>query len=295
MLTMNNKVKGRLRSVSNCIKKATGIKPILQKPIYIFCHHKCGTVLFGKVFRDICREMGWKFVSYPGKVKSVACDADVVLFMHSLVDEKILSGNYRGIHIIRDPRDIIISGYLYHKRTGEDWCVNKDFSRKKPIMFPAVPFSLEYRSEEWKNCYLDDLNGKSYQDTLLSMSENEGINFEMDHYGKWTIDDMISWNYSNDKIVEVKFEEIMDDYDLAFERIFSHLDFDKEKKDKMIELSKLHDLSRKSDREVKKIGHVSSRNTRRWESYFNGELKQQFCEKFADSLVKLGYEKSNNW
>ena len=34
--------------------------------------------------------------------------------------------NEKYIVLIRDPREIIISGYLYHKRCTEIWCINKN-------------------------------------------------------------------------------------------------------------------------------------------------------------------------
>ena len=101
-------------------KRITSVKP--KKPLYIFCYHKAGTVLLGNVFKDISQNFGWRFRAYRGKQNQQPRNCDIVLFCHSLVDFTNFHNDYIGIHIIRDPRDIIVSGYLYHKKTSEKWC-----------------------------------------------------------------------------------------------------------------------------------------------------------------------------
>ena len=78
---------------------------------------------------------------------------DVVLLPHALLGFQ-LARPLRGVRIIRDPRDIWVSAYLYHCRTNEAWCVNTDFDPRPPITYPRVDFSMQHRPERWKRAWL---------------------------------------------------------------------------------------------------------------------------------------------
>ena len=264
-------------------------------PVCIFCYHKAGTVLLSRVFRQICEANKLKFKSLKGKQTQIPPDTDVILFSHSLIDVAHVVKPFVGVHIIRDPRDIIVSGYLYHRRTTEKWCINTDFSMRPPILFPKVPYSQEHRSEEWKIRYLTSLAGMSYQENLLHMSQQQGLMFEMNNYGAWTIESMQEWDYGLTNILEIKFENLMNSYDDTFRRIFKHIRFSKSESDVGLNIAAQHDLGRRSPEEIDKMPHVSSARATKWKEYFEIQHKEAFLDRFGDVLVKLGYETSNNW
>ncbi len=139
-----------------------------EVPIFIFGYHKCGTKLLGKIFSSLCLRFGWKYVSVPGVTDKIP-RADLVFFLHSQVDYEKLPENFIGIHMVRDPRDVIVSGYLYHKRTTEAWCISKNFQTSAPIKYPQIPNSQMYRTEAWKIDYIKKLNGMSYQEKINFM------------------------------------------------------------------------------------------------------------------------------
>ncbi|MCF8414424.1 MAG: sulfotransferase domain-containing protein [Melioribacteraceae bacterium] len=259
-------------------------------PIYIFGYHKGGTTLFRKIFREFCDLNNKKFLALPGKQTHIPQNADVILFPHSLIDLSLISEPFLGVHTIRDPRDIVVSGYLYHRRTNEKWCVNSDFDFKHPIMFPQVPYSQEYRSEDWKMKYLKSLNGMSYQNNLLNMSQYDGLFFEMNNYGTWTIESMDKWDYNNENILEIRFEDVMNNFGEIFKMIFEHLRFSKSEIKQGINIAAKHDLNRKSKAEIARIKHVSSPKASKWKDYFETRHIETFGQKFGDIMLKLGYE-----
>ncbi len=261
----------------------------LSMPIYIFCHHKVGTVLMQKVFGDIARANGWSFGSVFGEVDRIP-DKDVLVFCHSIADVSKLPKDFLGVHVCRDPRDIIVSGYLYHCRTNEKWCVNKDFSLVSPILFPNVPYSLQHQSEAFKIEYIESLNSKSYQENLNELSQGEGLIFEMEHYGDWTIAAMRQWNYHDSRILEMKFEKIMEVFDQSFVDIFEFLGLCESSEHDVMALAQVHDISRKNDTELSLMDHVSSKKTSKWKSYFDEPQIKKFKEKFGGVVSELGYE-----
>ncbi|MEM9110969.1 MAG: sulfotransferase domain-containing protein [Planctomycetota bacterium] len=264
-------------------------------PTGIFCYHKVGTVLLSKVFRSICSVNGWTFEVLHGMQTRFPKNVDVAVFSHSLVDPSVIRPPLLGVHVIRDPRDVIVSGYQYHCRTTEQWCTNTDFSVTPPILYPQVPYSQQHRSEVWKAEYLKSLRNKSYQQNLLDRSQNDGLAFEINHYGTWTIESMEEWDYTHDNILELRFEKLMGEYTDTFRLIFHHLQFSDEEINQYLDLAASHNLKKKSSNEIKKMRHVTSLKTSRWREYLDPEHKDAIRSRFSSALLTLGYETDNDW
>ena len=257
-------------------------------PIYIFGHHKCGTKLLTKIFLKLCIKYGWKFKSVSGFAHDIP-KADIVHFIHSQVDISKLPREYIGIHMIRDPRDVIISGYLYHKRTTEEWCVNKNFDTKNTIFYPKIPHSQMHRSRDWKVHYIESLEGKSYQENINDLNEEDAILFEMNHYAKWVIDDMLKWDYSNSNCKELKFETLMNNFDQEIESVFEYCNFDAKQMLVAKKIAKKEDLSKMSKTQISKNPHISSNKTNKWKQYFTKNISTQFQNQYKGVLDKLNY------
>ena len=271
------------------------VEPRRESPIYICCYHKVGTKLLRKVFKNISKDFGWKFAAVSGLCTSVPSGCDVILFPHSLVDLDAIKHPFTTIHVIRDPRDVVVSGYLYHMRCREPWCTNTNIDFSHPIRYPVVPRSQEHRPEDWKNEYLRSLNGRSYQSNLQAMSQEEGILFEMDHYGSWTIAEMEAWNYSRPNTLELKFEDLMRSFERSFVSMFEHLGFSEEQTRAATAIAVVEDINKMTDKEIMMNNHISSRSTSKWSRYFTEDLKQAFKSRFPDTLQRLGYESSDDW
>lgn len=261
-----------------------------MKPICLFCHHKSGTVLLKSVFEELCNKNKWIFKILLGKQNSIPKGIDITLYAHSLLDVKSQKTPFVGVHIIRDPRDVIVSGYLYHLRTTEAWCIQKKFDLSSPIDYPNVPFSQQHRSESWKKEYIRSLNGCSYQETLRALPQEDGIMFEMKHYGSWTIESMLDWRYGESNVLEMHFEEIMADYEHSFRLIFTHIGLRDIELQQALEVANRHNINNKTKKEIEAMNHVHSKQTTRWQNYLTPKHMQLFDELFGGCLVKLGYQ-----
>lgn len=260
-------------------------------PIYIFTHHKTGTVLATNVLKEVSDLLGLKFCRVYGYCDETPSGFDVVVFEHSLVSDKILSSDFKGIHIVRDPRDVLVSGYQYHRRTKELWCNTNPVTigLTDDIKFPFVPYSCEHKSLQWKKKYLEGLNGLSYKDNLLRLDIKEGLAFELERYASWTIEDMASWNYRLHHILEVKMEDILKSYDSVFTQIFEHLGFGSKLRKRALEIAMSHDLNRMSESEIQANKHIQSTNPSKWKNMLDDEALRIFNEKYGESLEKIGY------
>jgi hypothetical protein len=90
-----------------------------------FGQHKCASQWVTLVIERICNELGWKSVyayekvrTEHGGLRALINDEnpDFLIIPESnveLVGE--IDRPFQGFHVIRDPRDIVVSGYFSHK------------------------------------------------------------------------------------------------------------------------------------------------------------------------------------
>jgi hypothetical protein len=181
---------------------------------------------------------------------------------HSLLDLNTV-GHYIGSHLIRDPRDVIVSGYFYHLRTSEKWA--------------HIP-KKEYE-------------GKTYQELLLSLDEEEGIKAEIKR-ASVEIKHMSSWDYNNPKIYEIRYEHIIENEETVFKELFEHYGFNDKAAAHAVQIAMSHSLKNKKP---KKNSHSRSGKPGEWKTYFSENHKNYFKELCGSSLITLDYENDNNW
>ena len=235
----------------------------LENKILIGTHHKTGTVWMKNIFSQIGRKFKLKFVN--DKFENIPQEFNIFLQDHSQFDFDRLKIEYKGLHIIRDPRDIIISGCFYHQKSHEPW--------------------LHLKREE--------LGGLTYQEKINSYeSLDDKILFELDN-SEYNLVPIINWDYYNPAFFEVKYEDLIVDTDLLlFHEIFAFLGFSGKVMPEILKIA--YDNSIFSGN-LKESIHVRSAQKKQWEKYFKPQHKTRFLEMYGDALIKLGYENNNDW
>ncbi|MFW6314109.1 MAG: hypothetical protein ACOC0S_00825 [Desulfohalobiaceae bacterium] len=100
--------------------------------ICIGTHHKTGTVWMDPVFRLLAKKIGVPFVHLPGmnlreqpqELKRIAAAQGPCIFFdtHSRFPDSFLQGiEFRGLHLLRHPKDVAISCARYHQFSEEKW------------------------------------------------------------------------------------------------------------------------------------------------------------------------------
>lgn len=236
----------------------------LNNRVLVGTHHKTGTLWMESIFREICLKFGLIFFS--GKQKQLPEDFNVFFQSHSMFNTEQIPGEYRGIHMIRDPRDRIISGCFYHQKAGEDW--------------------LHTRQKKF--------GGLSYQEKINSYEYLEDkILFEMENSGFLSIQQMLDWNYQNPAFFEVRYEDLVSDENLIlFHKMFVFLGFSGEVIPQILRIA--HDNSLFSGMLESSV-HIRSGEPGQWEKYFRPVHKKRFLELFGDVLLRLGYESNDDW
>ena len=231
------------------------------------CYHKVMTVYFKRSLEKIARELGLPF--YSGAQKGLPFNQGIFLQDHSDIHFNHLP-DFRGTHVIRDPRDMLISGYFYHLRATEPWCLEKA------------------------------ADGLSYQDRLNAFeSQEEGILFELHGSSGNSFQAMAMWPYGHEGMLELRYEDLIHDADHRWKYvIFEHYGFRGSALDRCVEIMAEFSFESVSGR---KVGEEDSSSHARkgmpgdWKNFFTDNIKSQFKARFGGLLVNLGYEKNLYW
>ena len=221
-------------------------------------HHKTGTVWMRDVFRQICEHRGTLFFS--GRQRDAPAACAVIFEDHSKFDLAALAVPFRGLHMIRDPRDVITSGAFYHRHAAEKWLHRRQWR-----------FGL-----------------KSYQTAINACpTEEKALLFEMENAAGRTIRAMLDWDYTNPCFFEVRYEDLIQDETLEiFRRIFIFLGYEEAELPSLLEIVRQNSLFSG----CRNPHHVRSGKVAQWKEHFTPALRARFVELFGDALERLGYE-----
>lgn len=163
------------------LPRYTYAKPDRTK-LLIGTHHKVLTVFLGRVFRAFARITNRSYDRGMGAEVDYACD--VLIDHHSKFTFDRLRTSWAGLHVVRDPRDLLVSATKYHVRSTEAW-----------LHVPDQKFG-----------------GKTYQQMVLAMdSLEERMLFELDNVTGADIAEMLAWTYDRPGMVELRYERMVGD------------------------------------------------------------------------------------
>ncbi|WP_170336021.1 sulfotransferase domain-containing protein [Ruegeria arenilitoris] len=227
---------------------------------FVGTHHKVMTTYFSAVLKLLGFGLG---VPY-GKIYSdhPIPQKRLVLAMHSKLSLPQLAP-YRGVHIMRDPRDMIVSGYHYHKWTHETWA-------RRP-----------------------DDNGISYQQKLNQANKEEGLFLEINHFIFFYRDLLENWDLDDPDILEVAYEDLMGEgRDQIYHNIFSHLGVIDRDLDLAVKLMRLFEAGSRSglkDGKVSEKSHLRSGRSGQWKAELNADHVAYIERELGSVLRKFGY------
>jgi hypothetical protein len=261
----------------------------ISPQLICFSYHKSGTSLLLHVMTKVGSRLGLSVANHYGMVEQLDSEPDIVLLPHSLL-RCPLDRPYRAIRLIRDPRDIWVSGYLYHLHCDEGWCRNIPMDSTPPIRWPQVDYSVEHRPDDWKRQYLERLNGQSYQKNLLDRSGGDGLHFELEGYTNWTLASMREWVLNGAHALDVKLEDLMADFDNAMLRVFAHFGFSVDQSQIALEVARSEDPRRMDDAAIAERPQIQSRTISKWRDVLSAAQISHFEECYGDLIRELGYE-----
>lgn len=245
---------------------ASPFEPHSDHPLLVHCATgKAGTVWFQEVLRSVTRRYGLRFQMLQKEPGSLKPTTDLAFGSPAYFRRQDLAGrSFRGSHVIRDPRDLVVSGYHYHKVTTEEWC-------RRPN--PKRP------------------GGLSYQAFLLSVDEHEGLMAEIEYMARYTGASMARWNYDQPEFLEIRYEDTFADDVGTFERLFRWYGFNQ--RAVQIGLDAVNALSLRRGGAV--ANHARSGTSGEWRAQFAPEHVERFKQLTGDLVYRLGYEDRPDW
>lgn len=252
-----------------------------------FGHHKCLTVYYKRIMDRLAHEFG--FLSLATNPTTFAQEAiersgpRVIRLNNSSQVPWDKLPPYRGSHFIRDPRDIVVSGYHYHLWAEEAWIRKPNFNWQTFVKLPQFqyvePDPLKHPQNE------------SYQEYLQNLAPEAGMILEL-LTSKHRLDEMGRWQFGNSHILEMRYEDIIGNEAKMFDRLFRHYDFHPRLHARGLEVVEQLSLKNQKRGDQK---HLRRGDAKQWEQEFTPLARQLFKQTHGDLLIQLGYERDLNW
>lgn len=241
--------------------------PFTDSPKLIFhgTYHKMGTVWLMRVLEKVANN--WNLcMQKSNEVKDiVGSNTDIFFANHSHLDLET-AGDFIGSHMIRDPRDCVVSGYFYHLWTDEEWA---------------------HQPQDW-------LGGLSYQQHLKSLNQEDGLAAEITTFAGYTTTYRLrEWNYDDDRIFEIKYEDLLADEQRIFTELFRHYGFSEPAVQKSVQLAGQCSFKNVSGREVGQSqtnSHLRSGRPGEWKEVLSKNHLRLIDEQFGDLIAQMGYK-----
>lgn len=238
---------------------ADGLRPTLVHA----AHHRVGTSWFRRILSAIAKEYGLSF-AVVSMTNPPDVEAEALLYDHAGLFDRERLRFFRGSHLIRDPRDVVVSGYFYHR----------------------------WSEEEWLHIPRSEYGGRTYQELLLSLSLEQGLAAEMRGPAAHTFAEMGAWDYGQPGFLEIKYEDLIEDEAGWFERIFRHYGFGEGAVERCVELAgrfSFREVSGRAVGEIREGTHLRSGKPGQWREVFTPSHRVLFRELTGNLVERLGY------
>jgi len=169
-------------------------KPLLA----FFGHHKCASTWVEDICFGVCHDLALNFkIVYEAKdfnhdLQKYVDDNNIDFIAYANADYKYVKQlrNYRGFHVVRDPRDIIVSAYFSHKHS--------------------------HATHAWPELI-------AYREKLQAADQDEGLHMEIE-FRKEQFEEMMSWPEQDPNVLEFKMEDLTQNPFQLYIEIFRYLE-----------------------------------------------------------------------
>jgi hypothetical protein len=241
-------------------------------------YHKCLTVYFKRTFDAVLnRCLPWSggyrhFNSHLDDFHAGFGATRLASINNRALDLDRL-GRFRITRFVRDPRDLVVSGYFYHRSGAESW-TTMEAPTESDWYFAngCVPAAMREA-------------GGSFADHLRSVSEEEGLLAELE-FRRRHFESMAAWPEHPDVRV-FRYEEILGDEVGVFTELAAFHDLGALERPLVRHFARRYSLRRRAS-----DSHVRNPASGQWRRHFTPRLRQAFEERHPGLVRRLGYPES---
>lgn len=237
-------------------------------------YHKCLTSYFQKIMHGLNELPGYSYKHFKSHIDDFSSDKESY-YLSSLnnqfVESEQLTENCTISRFVRDPRDLIVSGYYYHRRGSEPWT---------KIVNPS--------EDCWTgvNGTLPSAIGSadSFSSYLARVPKEDGLIAQIDFRQKH-FESMRKWNVRDKSILLLRYEDIVHNEVESFSDLF---EFHKLPNDvTSYLLDKVDEFSMR--RQVGKSKHIRNPEPGQWREHFSPKVIDYFDSRYSDLINLYGY------
>lgn len=180
-------------------------------------------------------------------------------------------GEFRITRFVRDPRDLVVSGYFYHRRGAEPWT---------HIQSPTA--------DDWyfANGFVPEgLRGSrmSFAEYLQSLPPEDGLLAELE-FRTLHFESMARWPDRHPHILTQRYEDILGNEVSAFRRIFDFYGLGSIERRLGLWFANRYSITKRS-----RDPHVRDPVSGQWRKHFTPRVKRAFDSRYAELIGRLGY------
>ena len=238
-----------------------------------FGHHKCGSTWVYHVLRDVASSLGLEHFHAHGAYefdRDLAAARqrdgfDLITYVNANY-EYVRGIPVRGVHVVRDPRDLLVSAYYshLHSHPTDGW-----------------PELVEFRPH------------------LQQVPPETGLLLELE-FCSGVMSNLLSWPAEAQDILLIKFEDLIQDNFVGFGRIVEFLGLldgiGFEKLTEIVERWSFKELSGgRAPGESDNHHHYRKGVAGDWRAHFTPAVSWAFKKRYNEVLVRFGYELDDRW
>lgn len=266
----------------------------MAAPHRIHCaYHKCLTVYAKRVFDGLfnrCQPWGRGYRHFnsdlPAFLGAYRGLAVASVNNHALDLEAL--GDVRVTRFLRDPRDLVVSGYHYHRRGAEPWTEIQD----------PTPSDWEFAN----GCLPDGLqgSGRSFAALLQELPEEEGLLAEL-QFRRRHFESMARWPREHARVRTFRYEEILGNEVAVFRDLFAFYELPWPQRRLGAWFARRHALPSAARAQPApdpgasaggKDPHVRDPKAGQWRALFTPRVRRAFDAEYAGLVRDLGYPES---
>ncbi len=254
--------------------------PPVHGPVRVHCgYHKCLTMYSRRVYKRACHWMlpprrGFRHFYHWADRFYAECTRYRVASVSGHAVQLDRFEDVRVVRFIRDPRDLLVSGYHYHLKGVEPWSTRVD---PTPDVWRQVGGVIPSMLPP----------GASMQSFLAEAPLEVGMAAELEFRTKH-FDSMREWPDGDSRVRLFRYEDILGNEVAVFEEIFDFFELPRLARAR----GRLYARRHAAGRRAADSGHIRDARAGQWRDVLPDAVVAEVAARYGDVLDRYGYPRA---